>query len=368
MRVIVRRVEAGIAAASSLLVSAGVGAATIGCADESSPEAEEYGLSSWAQNPGAAELQLQLGNPGMLNVQPQASTTDEFVRVGESLKVVMPAWLLWETLYPNDAVPDDARLKKLSASVKVSFLDKTKTLSTKTVSTATWRGSSFSLEALTAQLKVPAKTDTIKMTLTIKDAQNPAQSKNLGQSQIGQVAVFGGDLPDKTLLFDNDNGTLRQRIVDGDPLVKGSKVTLDFTDWRADQIVDKTSLNLQIGTATFNGRFGPAVSPIYGTLTYEVSYGSSFDGVTFNAEKALSPSTTSRVVGAGRTAYEALVVVPTNATKLLMYVHVKAVLVADYTKYQSVNQKWYGDNEKVVLKDAYDNPSGAFTNYDIPVQ
>lgn len=361
MRVTVRRVEAGVAAASTLLVAASAG--TLGCAAETQ-EAEEYGLNDFGVNPGSAELELQLGVPGQMNVALMNSTTDEFVRVGESLKLTMPAWLLWETLYPTEPVPDDARLKQLKATVKVSFIDKTKTLSSKSVSISTWSGSQYGLKALTTQFKIPTKTDTLKLSLTIKDAANTSASVTLTQAQMGTVAVFGGDLPNKTLLFDNNNGTLRERVIDGDTLLKGSVASLGYSDWRADQIVDKTNLNLQIGQATFSGRFGPYTAPIYGTLSYEVSYGVSFDGgVTFAAEKALAASTASRTLGPGRTAYEGSEKLPAGATQMMMYAHVKAYLHADYSKYQNVTEKWYADNADVMIKEGYDNPSGAFSNY-----
>lgn len=367
MKVTVRRIQTGVAAASTLLAATGAG--TLGCADDAET-GETLDLTNEALNPGSGMLELQLGTPGTMNVALSSSTTDEFVRVGESLKFGLPAWILWETLYPNDPMPeDDARLKQLKATIKVAFVDKSTTLTTKTLSISTWAGTLYGLYAYTTQFTVPAKTDTLKMTLTIKDAANTAASVVLGQAQMSKIPVFGGDLPNKSLLLDNNNGVLRQRVVDGDLLVKGSTVTLGFTDWRADQIIDKLNLNTQIGNATFSGRFGQYQAPIYGTLVYEVSYGISFDGgQTFAAEKPLAPSTASRLVGAGRTAYEGKESIPGTATQLQMYAHVKAHLVADYSKYQNVTEKWYSDNQKVLLKEAYDNPNGAFTNYAFELQ
>jgi hypothetical protein len=367
MKVTVRRVEAGVAAASTLLMATGAG--TVGCAEDTQGS-EEYGLNNEALNPGSGQIELQLGNPGTMNAQLTSSTTDEFVRVGEALKVQIPGWLLWETLYPNDPVPtDDARLKKLKMTLKVSFVDKTKVLSTKSLSTSTWTGTQYGLEAASAQFIVPAKTDLLKLTLTVKDAADATKSATLSDTQLTQIPVFGGALPDKSLLLDNNNGTLRQRVVDGDLLVKGSTVSLGYTDWRADQVVDKSSLNLQIGTAVFNGRFGQTTAPIYGAISYEVSYAVSFDGgQTFAAEKALTANTASRLVGAGRTAFEATQVVSKTATQMLLYAHVKAYMIADYSKYTNVSQQWYANNQQILLKDGYDNPSGAYSNYVFQLQ
>jgi hypothetical protein len=367
MKVNVRRVQTGMAAASALLAATGAG--TMGCAVDSEATSDEQDLTGVAANPGSAQIELQPGPTGGFGTQLLNSTTDEFVRVGETIKVVLPAWLVWETLYPTDPIPDDTRLKKLKLTVKASFLDKTTTLSSKTLTVASWTGTSFGLNATSTQLVIPAKTDSLTLTITVKDGLNAAASVTIGAPQLGPVPVFGGALPGKSLLLDNTSGVLRQRVVDGDLLVKGSTATIGFSDWRADQIVGKTNLDLQIGTASFNGRFGPQVSPIYGTLSYVVSYAVSFDGgQTFHPEKTLAPSAASRLLGPGRTDYEATEAIPASATQMLFYGHVKAVLTADYTPYPSVTQKFYADNQQVQLKDAYDNPSGPFTNYAFPLQ
>ncbi|MFT3768786.1 MAG: hypothetical protein QM820_25345 [Minicystis sp.] len=73
-------------------------------------------------------------------------------------------------------------------------------------------------------------------------------------------------------------------------------------------------------------------------------------------------------MGAGRTDYEGTQAIPKTAASMQLYGHVKAYLVADYSKYQNVTEKWYGDNEHVLIKEAYDNPSGAFSNYTFQLQ
>lgn len=366
MKVNVRRVQTGVAAASTLLAATGVG--TLGCADETGTS-EESNLDVVAANPGAGQIHLQFGGPGTLSATLINSTTDEFVRVGESLKVTIPVWVLWEQLYPNDAMPgDDARLKKLKATVKLTYLDKTTQVSTKTLTTSSWTGTSYGLEAVTGSGTVPKKTDTIQITVTFKDSANAAASATLTAAQIGTVPVFGGDLPNKSLLMDNNGSTKRERVVDGDLPVKGSKLTIGFSDWRADQVVDKTSLNTQIGTASFGGRFGPYDAPIYGALSYEVSVGYSLDGGKTWTTLVLPASTASRLLGAGRTDYEAMLALPKTATQVLLYGHVKATLTADYSKYPTVKTKYYSDGQQVQLKEAWDNPTGANSNYVIPLQ
>jgi hypothetical protein len=91
-------------------------------------------------------------------------------------------------------------------------------------------------------------------------------------------------------------------------------------------------------------------------------------GQTFLPEQHLTANTSSRLVGAGRTDYEGAQALPAGATQLLVYGHVKATLVADYTQYSNVVTKMYADGQQVLLKDAYDNPNGAFTNYTFQLQ
>jgi hypothetical protein len=152
--------------------------------------------------------------------------------------------------------------------------------------------------------------------------------------------------------------------------VKGSTATIGVSDWRADQIVDKTSLGTQIGTASFNGRLGTYIAPIYGQLMYQVAYGVSFDGgQTFHAEKALAANTASRLLmfGPNRTDYEATEVIPKTAPNMQMYLHIKAFLVVSYANYTNPT-KWYPDGAQIQIKEAWGNPSGPNTNYVFQLQ
>lgn len=366
MSVNVQRIHTGVAAASTLLAATGAGA--LGCAEETLTD-EDVGVADDELNPGSAQLVLT-GYPGYYQIQLTSSTTDEFVRVGESIKFRLPAWLMWEILYPNQPLPTDAKLKKLKATVKTTWFDKAKALSTKTFTTTTsWTGSQYSLEVMTGAGKVVTKTDSFQMAITITDSANTSASASIPASQIQAVQVFGGELPNKSLLFDQTNGTLRQRVVDGDLLVKGSAVTLGYSDWRADQIVDKMMLDTQIGVATTSGRGGSYQAPIYGQLTYQVMYGYSTDGgKTFGPEKSMSPNTASRFLGANRTAYESVENIPSTSTNVQFYFHIKAILTADYSGYWNITSKWYADNQQILLKERWDNPNGSGTNYTFQLQ
>ncbi len=372
IRIKVLRVGTALnAAAMSSIVVAGASGA-IGCAVDGDEESVDVGVSEEvALSPGSARLELQ---PGGGPLPPfafalAASTTDEFVRVGEVLTVGVPAWLLWDALHPNESMPDDARLAKLRGTMTVGFHDKGKKTSTAKLDIASWKSTIYGLQAVTKTFKPPKSCDELRFTLTLKDLGDAKATASLDESKLASVHVFGGELQNKTAFFDNDSGKLRTRIVEGGDLHAGTSVLLGYSDWRADQVVDKMQLSTQIGTAIVNGRFGQVTIPIYGKLSYEVRYAVSYDkGQTFSGEAPLPANTSSLLTGVGRTDYETLLAVPANAGAAWIYFHVKASIVADYAAFGNVTQKWYADGQSVVLKDAYDNPSGSYSNYELVVR
>jgi len=53
---------------------------------------------------------------------------------------------------------------------------------------------------------------------------------------------------------------------------------------------------------------------------------------------------------------------------LNLYFHVKAYLVADYTKYTNVTSKKYVDGQRLFLRERWDNLNGQpNNNYDFPL-
>jgi hypothetical protein len=144
--------------------------------------------------------------------------------------------------------------------------------------------------------------------------------------------------PRVTLLLDEDSGVLRQRLVGGDRLARGSTVAIRFTAARADRLVHRAKLDLRIGMAH--------EAPVHGTLVHRIAYAVSFDGgATFAPEKPLE----ARALDTGAVVHEATQVIPADAASMLLYAHVKALLVAD--------------GQVTEIADVYDNPGGAFTNY-----
>jgi len=375
LRVKIQRVGQGIATASSLLVATGQGALSMGCTAEVTGEGDELvGESESAIVAGSGTFDLS-GWPGYLSMTLGQSSTDEFVRAGESLDFRLPAWLLWETLYPNDPVPDgttaagQARLEQLAATVDVRCYDQATLASTVSAASNGWTTvSAGDLRATTASVTVPAGTDTIRFQITVTDAANPGASATIDESALGSVAVFGGELPSKSILFDTNASTYRNRTIEGDDPVAGANITLGYTDWRADTLVDRSSINTQIGEAQGWGRFGPYTTPIYGKIVHEVSYGVYFDdGGGWRSEEPLTTNTASRFLGSGRTGYDKQIGVPASATHMSLYFHVKTYVVADYTGY-NVTSKWYGDGQWVLMREKWDNPYGAYTNFEFNVQ
>jgi hypothetical protein len=133
--------------------------------------------------------------------------------------------------------------------------------------------------------------------------------------------------------------------------------------------VDAAKIDRQIGTQIQNGRFGQITAPIYGMLEHMVRLGVSFDdGQGFLAEQNLPANKGSRFLDAGRTSFEQKIEIPAKATRMELYVHVETYLVANYPAGANVT-KWYGDGEKVLKADKYDNPDGQpFANYEFSVE
>src|SRR5262249_36615906 len=143
---------------------------------------------------------------------------------------------------------------------------------------------------------------------------------------------------------------------------------ITYTDWRADTLVDRSSINTQIGNAPGVGRFGNYTTPIFGTLVHEVTYGYAFDGGDWVDDQQLPANAASRLLNQGRTAFEANLDVPANKSKLSLYFHVRTYLIADYSQWGNVTDKWYQDQQKVLVRERWDNPNGAYSNYDFDLE
>jgi hypothetical protein len=335
--------------------------------DEDAADAELFGDEEGASSASSARLELQLsGAPARASFRLASSPTDEFVRVGEVVTITLPAWLLWEVLYPSEPVPDDTRLEQLTATVDVHFHDKAARLGGKSLVVESFTSTLYGTYGETAPFVIPDRTGSLSFALTIKDGQKKA---TLGRDQVAPISVFGGDLPDKTLLFDNMiGGVLRQRVIEGGSLSVGARVTLSYTEWRADQVVDKTNINTQVGVEAFNAPAGASVRPFAGKLVHDVYYRAQFnDAQGWRPETQLTPNPSS-ALSFGGTNFEATLTIPAGVTVLELYFHVQTYLVAEYSKDAKITARWRKENERVLMRDKYDNPFGPETNFSFPIR
>ncbi|MRG92735.1 hypothetical protein [Polyangium spumosum] len=366
IKVRVRKAGTGFAAASGLIALAG---AQTGCVAE--PLDDTEGPIAEAEDelaPGTGRLALD-GFPGSFTVNLVASTTDEFLRAGEALSMELPVWLLWDKLYPGMPLPNDlARLQQITATVTVNAIDKAATIAALKAQVASYGGADpYGLKGITKTFFVPSKADWLTFSVVITDLAPGGVSASIPAEELPKLAVFGGELPKKSLFMDSVQSTKRNRIVEGDDPIAGSELLVAVSDWRADVVVDKSLIDTQIGTAQVASRFGMTTIPIYGKIEHEVAYAVHFDdGLEWRPEEMLAPNTTSRFVGGGRTTYEGTIQVPAKARRMMMYTHVKTYLIADYTGYMNAT-KWYADGAKELKADKYDNPNGAFTNYSFSI-
>ncbi len=295
------------------------------------------------------------------------STTDEFLRVGQKLSFDIPALTLWDWVHPGTPTPTVAELQNLEATITMTAADKGKPFSTFDVKTISWKGmDAFTLRAVTSVATMPPKADELRFSMTIVDKADGSKL-DLDQAQFVNQPVFGGELPSKTMLFDTAFA-LRERVIEGDDPVAGSSLLFAYSDWRADTLVDASSIDRQIGTQLSSGRFGQVTVPVYGTIEHDVGFAVYFDdGQDWRPEMLLAPNKNSRVLGPGRTAYETNLAVPEKASRMALYVHVRTHLVANYPAGPGVT-KWYADGERILKVEKYDNPGGQpFVNYQYSV-
>lgn len=369
---VLRSVKAGLTGMSGLVaLSSGVTACTAEQADADSYESDESALTVSAAGSGVFTLGWDYTSTLGYSFTSKNSV-DEYVRAGEKMTFALPAHFLWQQLYPNEGAPADlARLKKLSAKVKVVFVkDGGATTSTMVSTNNSFTGTqTYDLAALTTQFTVNRKATSIRFEITISDAADATKHATVLQTQLGEVPVIGGTVPSKTALFDTSGSTLRERVLEGGKPVAGANLALAYTDWRAATLVDSSSIDRTIGDATSYGRFGAFKMAIQGELQYEITYAVAIDGV-WQAEQALSANAKSRLLsGYGRVAYEGLLPVAAGAQKIELYFHVKTFLVVDYDKFSNVGWRKYEQGQRLLVREKWDNEHGAYAdNYDFTTE
>ena len=360
---VVRGIQAGLPIASGVIAVTGGMTAT--CSSTEATDASTSGennLTSSDPGTGSFEVTYAYGTTTGYAFTAKNST-DEYVRAQEKMTFNLPAHFLWSSLYPGQQLPSDpARLKQLSATVTVSFIKAGGTYASASVATTAWNGTqAYDLASPTESFSVDRAAESMRFSLAIKDGgASPPVSKTLADGAFLDQPVIGGALPNKTALFDSNGAAMRSRVLEGGNPVAGASLAVAYTDWRAATIVDSTSIDQNIGTETSYSRFGPIAVPVSGKLEYDITYKLTVDGQTGDAQP-LTADAASKLLPAGRTAYEASVSVPQSAQNVSISFHIKAYLKADYSAHPNMTEKKYADGQRVLVREQDDASTNGFS-------
>ncbi len=313
---VVRGIQASLPLASGF-IALGVGmtacANTADSAETTSVDESQFTVA----NPGTGvfELGWAHGTPTGFGFVAKG-TTDEYVRVQQTMTFAIPAHFIWAQLHSSQSIPSDlARLKKLSAKITVSYLKNGASYTGTSVAANGWEGDQAgTLNATSESFVVDRKAQAMRFSLELTDSGNGGSTivKMLDENSFFTQAVIGGTLPEKTLLFDSNGSKLRSRVLEGGRPVQDAELSIAFTDWRASTVVNASKVDREIGTTESFGRFGASEIPVYGELDQEISYVVSIDGVA-QAEAPLVANGRSRLLPANRIAYEGSVTIPAGA-------------------------------------------------------
>lgn len=344
---------AGVSGAMSM------GAALVGCTAEAEPEIELVGDDEAELHAGTGSFQLGWSYTDAGVSFTARGSIDEFTRVGQVMGAELPAFQLWSLLHPEESLPDADRLKKLRAEVVLHLIDGDKKARTIKLRQDGFRGSeSYDLTITTRAYTIPRNVDTIRFSLRVTDSGDAKASYTAGPEGLGEIAVFGGDGRNATLVLDTMGSAKRERVIEGS-LRDDSTVQVAYTDWRAQALVDSGSIDRYVGKTRSSGRFGPIEMPIFGELEYEVSFGYAIDGA-WQPALALTAAEASRVVPLpGRKSYEGKIALPKGATNLASFMHVRAFLKVDYSKYGEVMDRRYADGARILMRERWDNVGNA---------
>lgn len=174
--------------------------------------------------------------------------------------------------------------------------------------------------------------------------------------------VFGAYLPNKLALFDMDGaGRMRDRIVEGGGLIRGARATVAYSDWRADRVVDKGSLDLRIGQTQSGNRFGPAIVDAFGELAFEVEAVYTTDGEDWSAVSLatrVDPEVLKTQPNRKRRSYEGGIELSKDAKQLRMAFRVRAYLVVPPKGQMNLINARHEPGTRVLLREAWDNNEG----------
>ena len=353
---------------ASLLVSS-LFALTAGCAASSAADATSDSALSAPAAPAALRYTIAGGLPRF-----DVTGTDEYLHAGQSFTLAIGAsdrfFVSDQGFWSQSSIDGDAKFFRGGAVVgttPVSFPDGFAANANPMLRVAT-----------SAALTIPDGVDSVTFELTQHYQPDPALgiNNNLAPIQTAPMVVIGAYTPDKLALFDTDNGATRDRVLEGGDLVAGADVTLAYTDYRVETVLDSTHLDLSVAQVEEvddrGGDYGPP-QPLDGTVDYEV-WASVYDNVngwtpevqlTENQQPELLVQTDQKQP---RFDFTRLVAVPASANSVQVYFHTKAFLTAPTSYYGKVISQRFAPGSRTQIADHYDNPNGASTNYSFTVK
>jgi hypothetical protein len=210
-----------------------------------------------------------------------------------------------------------------------------------------------------APVQVPAGATGVGFHMSVGDGKTSAD-----QDSQNNISVIPTDATHRHLLFDNDDrDKLRDRLIDGKAVLAGGTNTLTYSKIRQGIVSNESSIDTVIGTTTDEN--GKPLN-VLGTLETEVTYGLG-TGATFDPEKPLAPQASSPffpsvegpVVG-----YQADLDVPKGTTKIALFFHTKTFLKVHFPDGVTLVTKKFNEGDRILMREAFDNPNGPNTNYE----
>ncbi len=367
VKISVRKASAALIGAALVQGLAGCAAAEKRGADGADEAGFETTLGSDSAaysvpTPGEGTLALDwvyspTGSQKLLYVT--GGSSDEFVRSGEKLTATLPGWMVSSLAQTDAGTVTPETVSGAKVLLTVTWMKGPAVLSTQVVKVASWKGDPTYgwPDAITEAFVVPAGATGMRAAI---DATSPDGTKS-GHDVTGETAVFGGALPTKHLFYDlATDGSARSRVIERGAPIVGAELVVAYAEPRADRLVDAGSIDRRIGRVkTYNPRFGTTEGDVFGQLVHVISVG--WDVGNGYQEQALVTSPSSYVRGG--VSQETRLAIPAKASKLSMYFHVKTYLVASYPTYGEVTQRNYADGQWVLVREKWDNPSGAGSNF-----
>ncbi|MBI2388806.1 MAG: hypothetical protein HYV09_04235 [Deltaproteobacteria bacterium] len=364
VKITVRKASVALLGAAALAQGAAACAPSADRAEDSAYETT-IGSKSAAYSvpsPGEAKLVVDYFYSGSGAPQKtfvvQESTTDEFLRVGQKLTLNVPGWAITALVQTDTGNVDVDNVSKSKVRLAITWLHGPAVLSQEVVKVASWNAEGMYgwPDAITEAFVIPKGATGMRVAV---EATSPDGTKT-GREVFREVPVFGGELPNKHVLFDLGGDGPRSRVLERGAPIAGAELSLAYTENRAERLVDVGSVDRRIGRVkTYNPRFGTHEADVFGEIVHIIAVGYDFGGGWQKQELVSSPQSYVRYGKSQETRLH----VPDGATKLSMYFHVKTYLVAKYPTYGEVTERRYGEGEWILMRERYDNPSGAGTNF-----